>query len=385
MSVRNQWKNNQFSVLIFYFFTVHGSLKVYEGLYKSIGGNPLLSELKVLEIIVPDMLEVVKQRYRVMQNIFWMQPIGRRSLAEALHLTERVLRSETDYLRQQKLIDSTKSGMSLTKRGEKVLEELDVLMDQFFGMDRLEKKLASNFQIERCLIVSGNSDEQAKVVADFGELLNDSLHRLLPDGDNIIAVMGGTTMAEVAKHLTILETKERHNTFVPARGGIGEAVAIQANSVSATMAANAQGAHRVLYVPEQLSEAAYHTLLKEPSIMEVLEVIRNSNCVIHSIGRALHMAARRKMSEDEIVRLKQKNAVAESFGYFFDENGQIVYKAPRIGLALEDLKKIPFILAIAGGKSKAKAISAYMKNAPQQTWLITDEAAANEILKGATL
>ena len=45
---------------------------------------------------------------------------------------------------------------------------------------------------------------------------------------------------------------------------------------------------------------------------------------------------------------------------------------------------MPMILAVAGGRSKVKAITAYMKNAPKQTWLITDEAAANEILKGNT-
>ncbi|WP_316396384.1 sugar-binding domain-containing protein, partial [Enterococcus faecium] len=54
-------------------------------------------------------------------------------------------------------------------------------------------------------------------------------------------------------------------------------------------------------------------------------------------------------------------------------------------IELQDLEKVPIIMAIAGGKSKAKAIRAYMKNAPKQTWLITDEAAANEILKGVTL
>ncbi|WP_316396719.1 sugar-binding domain-containing protein, partial [Enterococcus faecium] len=42
-------------------------------------------------------------------------------------------------------------------------------------------------------------------------------------------------------------------------------------------------------------------------------------------------------------------------------------------IELQDLEKVPIIMAIAGGKSKAKAIRAYMKNAPKQTWLITDE------------
>jgi central glycolytic genes regulator len=91
------------------------------------------------------------------------------------------------------------------------------------------------------------------------------------------------------------------------------------------------------------------------------------------------------MTEEEILMLKRKNAVAESFGYFFDEEGQVVYKIPRIGLQLKDIQNIPYVFAIAGGRSKAKAIRAYMKNAPKQTWLITDEAAANEILRGATL
>jgi central glycolytic genes regulator len=42
-------------------------------------------------------------------------------------------------------------------------------------------------------------------------------------------------------------------------------------------------------------------------------------------------------------------------------------------------------MAIAGGSTKAKAIKAFMKYAPHQTWLITDEGVANLILKGVTL
>ena len=258
-------------------------------------------------------------------------------------------------------------------------------MDQLLGTHQTEQQLAEYFGNQRCIVVSGNSEEQTKVADAFGEALSEALDRLLPEGENIIAVMGGTTMAVVAEQLSNLENKKRHNLFVPARGGIGEAITVQANSVSARMAAKANGNHRALYVTEQLSLATYNSLLNEPSIQEVLNLISEANCVIHSIGRALHMAARRKVTEKELVMLKQANAVAESFGYFFNEKGEVVYKVPRIGIELQDLEKVPIIMAIAGGKSKAKAIRAYMKNAPKQTWLITDEAAANEILKGVTL
>ena len=345
----------------------------------------MFDELEVFEAIAPDILEVVQERYRILQRIYWMQPVGRRTLSESLNLTERVLRTETDLLKKLDLILSTKSGMRLTEKGDVVYKQLGKMMDRLFGVHQIEKKLADTFGIARCLIADGNSDQQVKVISRFGQLLNETLTKNLPDGKNIIAVMGGTTMSRVAKELTNLKTSKRENLFVPARGGIGEAVNVQANSVSAEMAIKSNGQYRTLYVPEQLSSQTYKQLLQEPSIVEVLDLINQANCVIHSIGRALHMAARRKMSEEEILMLKQKNAVAESFGYFYDEDGKVVYKTPRVGLQLKDIEEIPYIIAVAGGKSKAKAIAAYMKNAPKQTWLITDEAAANEILKGVTL
>ena len=97
------------------------------------------------------------------------------------------------------------------------------------------------------------------------------------------------------------------------------------------------------------------------------------------------MAKRRSMSDEDLSMLHEKKAVGESFGYFFNEQGEVVHKIPRIGLQLKDLKSIPYVIAVAGGESKAKVIEAYIKNAPEQTWLITDEGAANQILKEETL
>lgn len=345
----------------------------------------MLNELKIIESVAPDLLDVIQERFYILRNIYWMQPIGRKSLSDCMGMTERVLRTETDFLKQIHLINSSKSGMSLTEEGLAVYHELEIVMNQLLGMSQIEQKLRKYFGISRCIVVAGNSDNQKKILYEFGEILTESLDVLLTKHKNIVAVMGGTTMATVSEHMSDLETNTRHNLFVPARGGIGEAVALQANSVSAMMASKTGGQYRTLYVPEQLSKETYNSLLQEPSIQEVLLLIEKADCVVHSVGRALHMAARRKMSDEEIIMLRQKNAVAESFGYFFDEEGNVVYKIPRIGLQLKNIQNFTNVIAIAGGRTKAKAIHAYMKNAPQQTWLITDEGAANEILKGVTL
>ena len=55
-----------------------------------------------------------------------------------------------------------------------------------------------------------------------------------------------------------------------------------------------------------------------------------------------------------------KNAVAESFGYFFDEEGKVVYKIPRIGLQLKTYKKF-LCRRNCGRQNESKAIRAYMK------------------------
>ena len=64
------------------------------------------------------------------------------------------------------------------------------------------------------------------------------------------------------------------------------------------------------------------------------------------------------------------------------KHGEVVHKVQTIGLQLEDLTNAEHVIAVAGGTSKAKAIKAYMKQAPSSTILITDEGAAKEILQG---
>ena len=55
------------------------------------------------------MLDVLQERFQILRNIYWMQPIGRRSLSETMGITERVLRTETDVLKQLNLIEPSKA------------------------------------------------------------------------------------------------------------------------------------------------------------------------------------------------------------------------------------------------------------------------------------
>ena len=155
----------------------------------------------------------------------------------------------------------------------------------------------------------------------------------------------------------------------------------QANTISSSMAQQAGGYYTTLYVPDNVSESTYDTLMLEPSVIHTLDKIKQANVTIHGIGDALKMAHRRQSSQDVIDNLQHHQAVGEAFGYYFDAQGQIVHKVKTIGLQLEDLENKEFIFAVAGGQSKGEAIKAYLSIAPENTVLITDEAAAKVILQ----
>lgn len=336
--------------------------------------------IDVQKRLVPDLIHVMQKRFHILQYISLMEPVGRRSLADSLGFTERVLRSEVEFLKGQELILMSSTGMSLTDEGKKILESLERIMRGITGIDKLEQQLEKHLGIQKAVIVSGDSEKSPWVKSEMGRACANSMKNFFLD-ENIIAVTGGSTMAAVAEMLPA-EFGKKNLLFVPARGGIGEDVKNQANTICAIMADKTKSRHRVFYVPDQVSKEIYQSFIKEPAIHEVLGLIKSANIVLHGIGDAMTMAVRRSTSPEDMEKIRTGDAVGESFGYYFNEDGEIVHKVLTIGLQLDDLERIPHIIAIAGGASKAKAIRSYMKQAPSSTILITDEGAAKQLLQG---
>ncbi|OCA88164.1 hypothetical protein A8F94_10160 [Bacillus sp. FJAT-27225] len=337
------------------------------------------SFLDIQKRLLPDLLEVMQKRYAILRYIGIMQPVGRRSLAASLGYTERILRAEVEFLKDQNLIAAGVAGMSLTHEGRNLLEDLEGLMRELKGIDVMEMELKHRLGIRNAIIVPGDSDQSPMVKAEIGRATAICMKKLL-NGKNIIAVTGGSTMAAVAEELGP-DLSNEEIMFVPARGGIGEDVQNQANTICAIMAAKTHGRHRVFYVPDQVSMEIYESFIKEPIVHEVLGLIKSACMVLHGIGDAKTMAERRKTAAADMEKILSHKAVAEAFGYYFNSHGEIVHKVLTIGLQLNDLIHVPDVLAVAGGSSKAKAIRAYMKQAPPQTILVTDEGAAKLILK----
>lgn len=338
--------------------------------------------LSVIEKVAPGTLRILRKRYDILNHIQQHGPIGRRALAKHLELTERTLRNEVEVLRNQGLITTSSQGMECTPVGLNIFYKLERLMGQQEHSREIEAQLAKVLGIHHCTIVLGNTDQEQNSLVELARVTVELIDRILPEGKSTIAVMGGTTMFEVAERMTERIGLHRELLFVPARGGLGESVDIQANVIAENMARITGGKARALYAPEHVRLETYSLLLEEPEIKETLEIVENARLVLYSIGDAIEMAKRRGLDDATLHMLQEKEAVAEAFGEFVNPKGEIVYKLSRIGLRSSQLPSIENVVAVAGGKRKAKAIEAHMKTVPPHTWLVTDEAAANEILNG---
>lgn len=338
--------------------------------------------LAILQKVLPEAFETMLRRYHILDVINREEPIGRRLLSERVHLTERIIRKEVDALKINRLITSSSAGMSLTIDGHETLDELSELLESYTQFYEMEKELAKRLDIQACVIIPGNLDEDSTVLPKMANQTVEIMNRLLGDKKQIISVMGGTTLNEVANYMDSDLGKNRELLFVPARGGLGDDPMIEANVIAQRMAQQTGGQFHGLYAPEYVHEQIYQDLLKEPEIKNTLQLVESASLILYSIGNPIEMAKRRGLNESTLQLLIDKKAVAEAFGEFIDKDGNIVYKLSNIGLQSSSLQKIEHIVTVAGGSKKANAIKSYLKTAPSHTWLVTDEAAANKILNG---
>ncbi|WP_438312486.1 sugar-binding transcriptional regulator [Sporosarcina sp. FA9] len=324
--------------------------------------------------LVPEMVELMKERYRLLKLVKTAGPVGRRTLGELSKMTEREIRTMLDQLREQNLINVSKMGASITNEGIKVLHALETTIDNLSKLSLLAKKLEELLGIQSVKVV-GDTTENSSLGIEAAKQFMDEIG----DGKTV-AVTGGTSIALIPKYIKS-SMIQNDLLFIAARGGVGEDIGLQANVIAASFAEACGSSYKAFYYPEALSEEAHKVFRKDPAILKMINLYDNTDCVLHGIGDAQTMAKLRSSSIEEQHLLLEKGAKGESFGYYFDRSGKKVHHIRTVGIQTEQLQKVPLIIAVAGGEQKAEAILSYMASAPKQTILVTDESAANEMIR----
>ncbi len=330
------------------------------------------STLSLLTELAPDLMEKLMLRAMALERISALQPVGRRALAQRLHLPEREIRSACDSLKEDGLISVAASGMALTEKAASVLPGVREMTHSRSALKQLEQHLARALTVSRVRIVPGNADENPEILTEVGRAAAESLTRLLAPG-MILAVSGGTTMAAVA--CAMHACAPVNVRVLPARGGVGMAMETQAGTLAAQFAQALGGSYSLVHLPDSVPPETLRELMKLPEIGEPLRALHQTDVLLYGINRADEDALSSSLPESETAMLLRLGAVGEAVGCYFDQSGRQVYQASGVGLTGEQISQVRCTAAVAAGASMASAISAVLRHHHHEL-LVIDEGAA---------
>lgn len=335
------------------------------------------SILGTLFAIAPDLMEEVELRALVLERVAALGPIGRRALAQRLHAAEREVRSAADALKDAGLIAQSAAGMELTEGGRALTDAARAVSRGRRSLASTELALSRKLNVERVCVVRGDADMDDSVLEEAARAAAGQLRFLLQDA-HVLAVSGGRTMAKVAGEIAAAAPIDV--TVVPAQGGMTAAIGVQANTLAEAFAVRLGGQHRLIHLPEGLSQAATEELMRLPQLREGLELLRHADVLLYGIGRAGEAARRRALGAGEREQLFRQGAAGEALGFYFSLEGDVVGSRSTLALRAQELGRTCDAAAVAVGRSKAEAIAAVCMHHPHRL-LVTDEGAAIRMME----
>ena len=313
--------------------------------------------ITLMRKLAPDLTEEMTRRALILERISVLQPVGRRQLAARLNLPEREIRNTAVLLKDLGYIELDASGMTLSRKAEEILDSARDFSKAMNGLTETENRLSELLPVERVLIAPGDADEDGQVLSDVGRICAVRLRALLQNG-NTLAVTGGSTVAAVAR--SIQSQTPLNVMVVPARGGIGRSVELQANTLAEEIAGRLGGHYRLIHLPDIMDAAAMQE--------------------IHGVGIASETMKNRNMDRATQQELLQRGAEGESFGAYYDREGNCLMESSSVGVDLARLKRTCRMVAAAAGSSKAAAILSVLRHTPHAL-LVTDQGAAEKMLR----
>ena len=267
-----------------------------------------------LKRIATDQVEEIYKRALLLERINAIGPVGRRTLAASMQLSEREVRAAAESLKEEGLIVLDTSGMQLSDDGLKILPEVRKLCRNISGLFDLETQLKARLNIANLAVVPGDADQDRLVMVELGRATAQTVLSVLKE-NMIIAVSGGSTMNEVARAMT---PGPGPVMVVPARGGFGRMAQMQADAVAGELAQRVGGDCRLMHLPEGMDAETLQKAARLPGIRATLALMRNADIILYGVGRSDDMAQRRSLSLSMRRQLQKAGAVGEALGDFFD-------------------------------------------------------------------
>lgn len=202
---------------------------------------------------------------------------------------------------------------------------------------------------------------------------------------NVIAVAGGRTMREMVDHLPKMERKEA--AVVQAMGSIDAAAGpLDALELGRVLAGKLGSGYFTLntpaFVPDKQTRDTFLHLDQIRSVWKRFDEVDLALVGIGDLQESVFID-RKVLSTKDLSDLRKTGVVGEICGRFFDKAGNECatnWLDRVISIELEQLRKVPEVVAIVAGGTRSSAIAAAARGGIVKSLLI-DEIGARALLQ----
>ncbi|MDR7400078.1 MAG: sugar-binding transcriptional regulator [Armatimonadota bacterium] len=248
----------------------------------------------------------------------------------------------------------------------------------------LERELEERFGLREAVVVTGRTESPTLTRRALGQAAALALERYLK-GRELIGVSWGTTLNEVVHHV---RPRPLRTTVVPLVGGAGQvAPGVHANDLARRLAQAHRGEVHLLHAPAIVASAeVQQALCSDPNIRRVLDMARQADVALVGVGALVASSTLVQsgyFSAREFAALRERGAVGDVCTRPYTREGLPVddeLQRRIVAVEFEDLRRIPTVVAVAGGLEKAEAILGLLCGELADV-LVTDHVAARAVLR----
>ncbi len=250
----------------------------------------------------------------------------------------------------------------------------------------IERQIEEKYGLTEAIVVTCKKADNKEILNKLAVAAVDFLFRNL-QGNETISISWGFSLLAMVNAMPQRNYPELLITQLI--GGLGYPEEHMSGTELVRRMSNSLNAGAVLLnSPGIVKEKDLCIALKnEPQVNLALEKAKKSDIAFVGIGHFRHDAALRKsdmiFSPDDLKFLDKHGAVGDISLRFFNKNGEFIpgiIDERIVGLSVEEIKNIPRVVGIAGGKQKLQTIRASLKTKMLDV-LITDNKTANELIK----
>ncbi|MBB4302650.1 DNA-binding transcriptional regulator LsrR (DeoR family) [Rhodobium orientis] len=292
---------------------------------------------------------------------------------------------QAEIARHLRLSQATVSRMLKRAQDEGIVRTTIAAPSGTYG--DLETGLRERFNLPEAIVVECAEDRDGAIMARIGEAAAHFLEVTLQTGEVIGVSSWSETILKMVDNIHPMKTGKA-KYVVQTLGGMGNpAVQTHATQLT-TRLAKLTGAEPRLLSAQGVAQSreAKLVMLSDPYVRETIDLFSSITLAIIGIGAVepsrMLASSGNVFSAGELSDVAEAGAVGDMSLRFFDKDGRMV-KTPLddrvIGMDMAQLGKVERVIALAGGKSKTRAIAGALKTGVL-SMLITDKFTAARLL-----